>query len=375
MVRFIHTSDWQLGMRRHFLSAEAQPRFSADRINAITTIGRIAADRGCAFAVVAGDVFEHNAIDRQTVVRALDAMAATRLPFYLLPGNHDPLNDASVYRSPTFLERKPGNVTVLQSAEPIEAAPGIEIAAAPWSSKHPVHDLVAEAIRKLEPTSSALRILVGHGTPEEKGGDSLAIIDLATVERALESNTIAYAALGDMHSVNAYGSSGRIWHSGAPEPTAYVEREPGHILVVDLEPGRCNVEKVPIARWRFIERKFPLNGGEDIAGLDRWLESLPDKPNTILKLSFEGTLHLIDNLKLEEVLDHAATLFGALERWERHMDLAIVSDESDFGHLGLSGFAASVLHELQTAAASSGAEAETANDAMALLFRLAGGVA
>ena len=33
-VRFPHTSDWQLGMTRHFLEGEAQARYSAARIDA-----------------------------------------------------------------------------------------------------------------------------------------------------------------------------------------------------------------------------------------------------------------------------------------------------------------------------------------------------
>ena len=29
MTKFVHTGDWQLGMTRHFLSDEAQARFTA----------------------------------------------------------------------------------------------------------------------------------------------------------------------------------------------------------------------------------------------------------------------------------------------------------------------------------------------------------
>ena len=39
MVRFVHTSDWQLGMTRHFLEGEAQARYTAARIDAIRSIG------------------------------------------------------------------------------------------------------------------------------------------------------------------------------------------------------------------------------------------------------------------------------------------------------------------------------------------------
>gem|GEM_PF-6437436 len=38
-IRFIHSADWQLGMTRHFLSPDAQARFSQARIDVITSIG------------------------------------------------------------------------------------------------------------------------------------------------------------------------------------------------------------------------------------------------------------------------------------------------------------------------------------------------
>ena len=43
-----------------------------------------------------------------------------------------------------------------------------------------------------------------------------------------------YVALGDRHSTTEVGGTGRIWYSGAPEPTAYDEIDPGNVLIVDL---------------------------------------------------------------------------------------------------------------------------------------------
>ena len=85
MMRFLHTSDWQLGMTRRFLSEEAQARFDA-----IRTIGRIAREKQCQFMLVCGDSFESNQMDRKTVARAIEALKEVSVPVYLLPGNHDP---------------------------------------------------------------------------------------------------------------------------------------------------------------------------------------------------------------------------------------------------------------------------------------------
>ena len=51
MIKFLHTADWQIGMTRHFLKPEAQARFSAARLDAITTMAAIASRERCQFTL------------------------------------------------------------------------------------------------------------------------------------------------------------------------------------------------------------------------------------------------------------------------------------------------------------------------------------
>ena len=83
-MRFIHTADWQLGMTRHFLNGDAQPRYSAARRDAVSALGALAAETGAEFVVVAGDVFEHNQLDPRVVSQSLEAMRSIGIPIYLL---------------------------------------------------------------------------------------------------------------------------------------------------------------------------------------------------------------------------------------------------------------------------------------------------
>src|SRR5918998_822685 len=115
-MRFVHTADWQLGMTRYFLNGEAQPRYSAARRDVVAGLGPLAAGAGAEFVVVAGDVFEDNQLAPRDVSLSLEAIRAIGLPVYLLPGNHDPLDAASVYTSPLFAAECPENVTVLDRA-------------------------------------------------------------------------------------------------------------------------------------------------------------------------------------------------------------------------------------------------------------------
>src|SRR5580692_871639 len=149
-MRFVHTADWQLGMTRHFLAGEAQPQYSAARRDAVAGLGPLAAQVGAEFVVVAGDVFEDNQLAPRDVSQSLEAMRAIGIPVYLLPGNHDPLDASSVYTSALFNAECPDNVVVLDRAGVHQVRPGLEIVAAPWRSKAPTTDLVAQALEALD---------------------------------------------------------------------------------------------------------------------------------------------------------------------------------------------------------------------------------
>ncbi len=376
MVKFLHTADWQLGMTRHFLAGEAQARFDAARLDAVRRIGELAEVEGCGFVVVCGDVFESNQVGRQVVVRALEAMrAAPQVAFYLLPGNHDPLDAASVYRSPTFRERQPANVMVLEDSEPVEVAPGVELVAAPWFNKHPLADLVDGACEGLEPTG-AIRIVAGHGALDSMSPDrnNPALIGLERLEGRLGAGLIHYVALGDRHSTTEVGRSERIWYAGAPEPTDYDETDPGNVLVVELDAGgvRVEVDVRTVGVWRFVRREWELSGDRDIERLAGWLGGLVDKERTILKLALVGQISLAQKARLDSLLDDCTDLFAALETWERRSDLAVLPDPADVDDLGLSGFAAEALDDLRgLATAGDEGRAVVAQDALALLHRLA----
>src|SRR3954453_18118019 len=196
-MRFVHTADWQLGITRYFLNGEAQPRYSAARRDVVAGIGPLAVEAGAEFVVVAGDVFEDNQLAPRDVSQSLEAMRAIGIPVYLLPGNHDPLDAASVYTSALFLSECPDNVTVLDRAGVHQVRPGLEIVAAPWRSKAPTSDLVAAVLEGL-PAEPVTRVLVAHGGVDalDPDRDKPSVIRLAAVDAALARGAIHYVALG-----------------------------------------------------------------------------------------------------------------------------------------------------------------------------------
>jgi DNA repair exonuclease SbcCD nuclease subunit len=373
VIRFLHTADWQLGMTRHFFSEGVQERFAQSRFDAIRELGRIAKDENCRFMVVCGDVFESNLVDRKTVLRALEALKAVPVPVYLLPGNHDPLNAASVYRSTTFLERKPAHVHVIEGTTPIRVDEGIEIVGAPWTSKRPLQDLVAVTTGKLEPAVDTLRVCVAHGAVDKlsPNPDDPALISLDAAENAISQNRIHYLALGDRHSLTEVGDSGRVWYAGAPEPTDYDEVKPGFALVAAINEEGVSTKEVDVGRWKFIEPKqVDLNTKEDIEALGNWLEDLEDKERTVVKLRLVGALSLSLHGELEELLAGVQEILAAVET--RRSKLVVIPEDADFTDLGFSGFASCTVERLRSIVEESGADSITSRDALALLVRLAG---
>lgn len=374
IVKFIHTGDWHLGMTRHFLSADAQARYSEARLDAVRAIAELAQTRGCAFVVVGGDVFDSNHLDRQVVVRALDAMSRFTVPLFLLPANHDPANAASVYRSPTFLHHRPENVIVLDTFAPV-AVPGIEaeVVGAPWSSKQPLEDLVAKACAALAPDETTLRVLVAHGAVDEGNPDQQnpALIRMASAREAIASGLIHYLALGDRHSVTQLGEGNPIWYAGTPLVIDFTESRPNQVLLVDLDHSSAKVEASQVGSWAFFQESFHVNNREEVDAVAEWLEGIADKRSAVVKLSFIGALNLTENAHLVEVLDHYSDLFAALETWESRTDLVVLPDETDLLRLDLTGFAAATLEDLRDQAQSGGDAGQVAQDALNLLFRLA----
>ena len=90
--------------------------------------GNVAREEGASFVVVAGDVFESNQLEPRTVRRTIEALRDVPVPIYLLPGNHDPLDASTIYRSPTFVEHKPERCDrARRFLVAGQVAPGVEV--------------------------------------------------------------------------------------------------------------------------------------------------------------------------------------------------------------------------------------------------------
>lgn len=380
-MRFIATADWQLGKQALFLPEEARARYAQARLDAVAAIGHLAKEVNADCVLVGGDVFESNQLDRAIVGRTMEVLRGFTLPVYLLPGNHDPLDASSIYDSIQFQSSCPANVHVLRNgglAASVNCGDGSEadIYAAPWFSKDPRTDLVASVLEKLGPKDDRVRVLVGHGnvTTLQANRDSLDVIDVAGLQSRLTDGDLDFVVLGDRHGLHQVAD--RIWYPGTPEVTAEREIDPGHVLVVDVDPltRACDVQVKRVGTWEFRVIEAEVSSVADIVALLSRLDAIEAKTQTSVKLALRGTLTISEHARLSEELETRGDLLARLDYWDRHTDLAVIADDADFSDMGLSGFASAALQELQKTAQNDELpeESQVARDAIGLLYRLGG---
>lgn len=383
-VRFLHTADWQLGMTRRFLGGESQAVYTADRLAAVAALGELATQHGAEFIVVAGDAFEDNAVPRSVVLRAAEVLAGFPVPVLILPGNHDPLDVSSVLRCRDFESAVDGGaVVVLDGSGPVQVLPGVEVVGVPWTSKRPDPSRLPALLASLEPTDE-LRVLVAHGgTDEVYGGHSPSVeaLSVSALEEAVDSRRLDYVALGDRHSVTRVGSGGRIWFSGAPETTDFDDREvdSGHALLVELgrsgaDGTRGAVEVTPLrtGRWSFSAVNARIDTDADLDALVARIDSIGDKPRTVLKLGLTGTVGVALRARIDQEVERWAALFACAYLRETRTNLVVRTDDTDLSDL-VDGYAARAVADLVETAAQGGPDAEDAGNALSLLYRLVDG--
>lgn len=383
-IKFLHTSDWQLGATRAYFAASGpsvQERYTREQMAAVGRMGEIARDNGCDFMVVAGDVFEHSDPSRRILAQLKEQLGTVSCPVYLLPGNHDPLDSVHPYKNGTGLD----HVHLIDGTEPVAVADGVELVGAPVYGKTAVTDAVSRALRDLEPTGG-IRIAVGHGQTEAYGpADARFVIDTAHLDDLAEQRIVDYVALGDTHSAKATDADKRVWYSGAPVPTDYHwlatgggENNSGRCLVVTVtvpdgatpqNPGRAevSVEEVTTSGWVMDFHEHEVAGDEDVTVFLDKLKAYPNKDETLVKYALTGAVGAATMKRLEDELAALADVFAVLYPSKSKHHLVLAPEVGELEDLGLVGWAGDAVQELVDAAAAGD---RTATDALNLFFRI-----
>ena len=299
MVRFLLTADVQLGMR-----ATDVPEVAAEvrkaRFEALRRVVALAKEDAVDFVVIAGDLFQDNQVSAETAYQATAILAeAAPIPVYVLPGNHDPLSTDSVYRRAAFTDRRPSNVTVLESDETV-AIPESQctLYPCPVRERRSSFDPTAGLAERRRAEGQAISIGVAHGSLAIEGRHSPDDHPIAV--NVAERLGLDCLALGHWHSHFVHGT--HTLYPGTPEPTAFDERDSGSVCLVSIEgPGAApRIERRSVGRlqWLLWEVELPTHSLEE---LRQRVESLESRDGTLLRIVLSGAVDAADLLALDDL--------------------------------------------------------------------------
>jgi DNA repair exonuclease SbcCD nuclease subunit len=296
-MRFIHTSDWQLGKPFGRAPDEARAALHEARLDAIDTLAAAARREGANLVLVAGDVFDSPEPGDRVYRQALTRMkAAADIRWVMLPGNHDPARADGLWSR--LVSEAPDTVLVCLEPRPLELAEGYWLLPAPLQYKRTQNDPTAW-FNNADTPEGVKRIGLAHG-PIRDFGSSSSTANLITPDRARRAG-LAYLALGDWHGRQRIDAL--THYSGTPEPDDFDRGVSGVALCVDLAGETPNVQEVPIGRYHWISEKLSLSNAADLDGFDANLAPGIERQNLVLRLRLSGLLTLAERVAVRERLE------------------------------------------------------------------------
>jgi DNA repair exonuclease SbcCD nuclease subunit len=333
IFKFLHTADWHLG-KRFERFGQYETALTRARLDVLDRVFGIAERYAVDAVLCAGDLFDDPFPKREwweALAKKLRNRSWTDRPVFLLPGNHDPLIPESIWLNPEFRNALPSWVHIVgtpaldglagierQGAQDLctfELHSNVVVFAVPCRSragqKDPCHSIPAR-----DQSDHRVRIGLVHGSTFDWGKDwqvNFPIGRDSAIERGLD-----YLAIGDTHGFR-FVPPDRLKpptiYPGAPEATAFDEKEPGHVAVVFVTRSRdMRVQKERVATWTWetVEVKT-------LRDLTR-LRDRQDLLNRVLRLDLDLSLPVAEYEAAERILEElggtaaAHARVGVLER-------------------------------------------------------------
>jgi DNA repair exonuclease SbcCD nuclease subunit len=370
-ISCIHTADFQIGKAFGSIGGDASIVLRRQRIETVRRIAELAAERNVDAVLVAGDVFDLDAVSNETIHTWLQAMAPYSGLWVVIPGNHDPAVPQSVWHRIEPLG-PPANLHLSLEPEIFQlAGDRLAVLTAPLQRRHESGDPTS-VWDEMPTPPQVVRVGLAHGTISSR--DSAAFDATNPIAGNRETlSRLDYLALGDWHGTMQVGE--RSWYSGTPEKDHFKANDSGNLLVVNIDrPGATPVvEKVRVGRFRWCDQHWEVNGATDVAALDQKLLALSEPfHETVVSLSVTGTIDLETREKLDRLLE---TWRGRLLHLGEHLDGLIARpSEADLDRIDTGGFVRAAVERLRRAGTNRfDPDNPYAGDAIAMLYRIHAG--
>jgi DNA repair exonuclease SbcCD nuclease subunit len=367
-VKLIHTSDWQIGKVFRFVDSAAMGLLQDARLRAISRLGELALMHGAAHVLVAGDVYDMEALSPRSVNQPMERMRNfPDVQWHLLPGNHDPHRPNGLWDQ-HMRKGLPENVSAYTTATPaVLEDEGMAILPAPLHRRRTLDDPTAWMDEANVP-DGLVRIGLAHGTVTGFGSDDKEVPNYIAPDRP-ERAGLSYLALGDWHGQKRINE--RCWYSGTPETDGFDVKGGGQALLIEIEKTDSIpiVTPVPTGYYTWITLSEQVNGREDIDYLAKKLRGTADElDRVLLHLMVEGTLSLQDRQYFEEqIAEGVSAAFGCMRIDDRRLFPHPTAEDLD--QIDRGGFVRAASEKLKhQAEEGSDAEREIAAEALQRLY-------
>jgi len=248
-VKFLHTADWQMGMKA-LQAGEKAKEVRAKRFETAARVVELAKRERVEFVLIAGDLFEHHDVDEAVVrktIAILDRFAP--IPVFVLPGNHDPLAAGCVWDRKDW--RQVGDhIALLREAVEVKVRDDVALYPSPLKQRRSTLD-PSEWMPARAGGDQRIRIGLAHGAldilPERT--------NFPIVPTRADDAGLDYLALGDWHG---FMQRERTVYSGTMEQTSFDEQNSGEVVIVEISGAG---EEPVVSRHH--------------VGLLHWIEQLP----------------------------------------------------------------------------------------------------
>ncbi|NLM31105.1 MAG: DNA repair exonuclease [Methanomicrobiales archaeon] len=322
MVRFLHTADWQIGMKAAHTGEKAKT-VRQKRFETANHIVELAEEKDVDFVILAGDTFEDHNVDDVAVKRTVDTLnRLDPIPVYILPGNHDPMVPGGIWDR-TSWKWIESHVALLREQQEYCHGGDVVLYACPLAQKQSNRDPTAWIPDRAD-GDDRIRIGIAHGSLEFWPDLNFPI----PVDRP-EQSGLDYLALGDWHG---YLVSGRSAYPGTMEPTSFSEKDPGNVLIVEIDEAhadpRIDVCSVNLLDWINLEPEISTT--DDVEAFNRTIQDLGPLASVLLRISpdlsgcaDDGVLKHLETLR-DEIREDALFL-----DWTDPVDQPIASEGAD----------------------------------------------
>lgn len=229
VVRALHTSDVHIDN-------------TADPAWALRAVVDSALERNVDIILIAGDLFDHARISEQTAAATKDQLARLDRPVVVISGNHDCMDEGSVYHR-VDLRAAGEHVHFVRNAEGEELLYenlGLRIWARGIENHHPAYRPLS-SYRPADPDYWS--IAVAHGHYVSKGATSYRASQIRQEEIAQLG--CHYLALGHWHGfLDVSAGDTKAFYCGSPSESTV---DAGSVNLITLSPeSGVHVERQPV---------------------------------------------------------------------------------------------------------------------------------